>query len=214
MKDTDQLLKRAEKIGVRLKPAQIEKLSLFVDMILEKGVKMGLSGRKNREEIYEKDILDSLFLAPYIPPLGKILDIGSGVGIPGIPLKIIFPDASFFLLDAKRKAALFLEDAARVLSLTNLRIKQSRAEDIFDETFDLILGRAVAQAPHFLEVAHALLAQNGEIILQKGKKWDAEAGEAAPVLSRLNLRIDGIVRGPLGEQKLIFIKRNLRECFT
>ena len=207
MKNLEQLLKQAENIGVKLNPNEAEKLSVFVRMILDKGIKMGLSGRESEEEIYEKDILDSLLLAPFVPLKGRVLDVGTGVGVPGIPLKILFPEVPFYLIDAKRKATLFLEEVVEKLSLTNIRIKHTRVEDLPCEPHDLILGRAVSPAPHFLEAASFLMAQDGQIILQKGRKWAAEEQETLPVLARSKLKISRVINGLIGEQKLVFVER-------
>src|SRR5579872_3672976 len=149
------LSKQAGQHGLTLQPAQIEQLLSFAEFVSDQGIAAGLSGRKTFEEVLEKDILDSLLLVPHIRREDTLLDIGSGAGFPGIPLKIALPTLRATLLEAKRKAASFLHAAVERLSLTSVRIEERRAEEIGSSPvwrgcFDDVVGRAVAPLERFI----------------------------------------------------------------
>lgn len=122
-------------------------------------------------EVAVKHFLDSLASAGIIPPGSSMLDMGSGGGFPGIPLKIILPSLSVFLVDSSRKKVSFLKHVIRTLGLEGINAFQARVEDLSKnkERFDVVICRAFSSLDKFIESALPVLAENGIMIALKGK---------------------------------------------
>lgn len=181
-------------------------------MVWERGVVLGLSGRKSLEEIFRKDILDSLLIAPHLHPKDWVLDIGSGAGFPGIPLKIAVPDLGLCLLDSRKKAVKFLREVIRNLGL-EAEVLEGRAEVLGQEPcwkgkFSAVLGRAVAPLPQFIRWACPFLRPGGKLLLQKGKKLEEELARSATTLRKFSLFLDGVFPGLEGDQRLVILKKS------
>jgi 16S rRNA (guanine527-N7)-methyltransferase len=113
--------------------------------------------------------------ATFLSPDASLLDIGSGGGFPGIPLKIIFPDLSVCLIESSRKKVSFLKHVVRTLQLQNIEVIEGRAEDFSPETpFGVIVSRAVSKLGQLIEISRSLLADDGMIVAFKGKDIKAE----------------------------------------
>lgn len=206
------LEQEAERRGISLTAKQTETLNRFASIVLEKAVIWGISGRKTLDEILGKDILDSLLLIPYIKETGSALDIGSGAGFPGIPLKIVFPAISFRFLEAKKKATRFLEEAIAELCLPGAQVTWMRAEDAakvaeFKGKFEVVFGRAVAPMEDFLAIAAPFVGSGGRIVFQKGKRWQEELSAAEQLIATLGFDIESRAPGLEGEQKIIALKK-------
>lgn len=125
-------------------------------------------------EIAVKHFLDSLIPAVMVPPGAVLLDIGSGGGFPGIPLKVFIPSLSVTLIDASRKKVSFLKHVIRTLKLDKTEALHCRAEDltsdpIYSGRFDVIISRALTSLEFFVRLALPLLAEQGSIIALKGE---------------------------------------------
>ena len=131
-------------------------------------------------EVAVKHFVDSLAPAKRISPGASLLDIGSGSGFPGIPLKVIMPSLAVTLIDASRKRVNFLKHVIRTLKLGGIEAVHIRAEDLADDPayrkrFDTITSRALTDLKSFIHQARPLLAVNGRMIALKGKMDQAEA---------------------------------------
>lgn len=230
------LFDQARRREIVLESSQVETLCSLAELVWTKGTHLGLSGRKSFEEILEKDILDSLLLVPLVlahPPLSfslresnpsimldsrsgndmkvvTLLDIGSGAGFPGIPLKVAVPSLSVTLLEAKQKGVRFLEEARGELNL-DFDICLGRAEELkngpnLKGSFDAVTGRAVAPLARFLGWGAPFLKSGGKLILQKGKKWEVEMNEAKPLFKKLKLTLESVLPGLEGEQKIMVLR--------
>lgn len=146
-----------------------EKLVRYLELMLEWNKVYNLTSITEPREMIYLHLIDSLMVQKFI--LGKhILDVGTGAGLPGIPLAIALPNTHWVLLDKAGKKTRFLTQAVAELGLKNVRIENNRCEDYHPSAmFDNILSRAFASLAIFAETTKHLLAQDGRLIAMKGK---------------------------------------------
>lgn len=164
----------ANELNISLDRKKIELLGRHAVELLRWNQTINLTAITDPEKIAVNHFLDSLAPAPMIPPNASLLDIGSGGGFPGIPLKILMPSMSVMLIDSSRKKINFLKHAIRTLDLHNIDARQIRAEDLIKDGvptyfFDVIISRALSSMNAFVHMALPLLSKDGIIILMKGK---------------------------------------------
>ena len=159
----------ASELGVELTPEQAAKLIAHLDLMDEWGQRMNLTAIRDREQQLTKHVLDSLSVIPYLRG-GRIADVGSGAGFPGIPLAIVMPDARFALIESTGKKCRFLEHVRDALELTNVEVIQARAEAWKPAVrYDTVLARAVGPVADLVKNAGALVAGNGRLLAMKGR---------------------------------------------
>ena len=163
-----------------------------------------VSRKTNEEDFWTIHFLDSLLpLREYDFSGKKILDFGSGGGLPGIPLKIVFPDAKVYLLESKKKKAESLKKFIKKLDLKECFTIVSRLEDLREEWnnfFDVIVCRSVKILPKFKEKMFRILRESGKIILYKSKMLD-------DVKIFRNYRIFDVSHSEIGERKIVEISK-------
>jgi 16S rRNA (guanine527-N7)-methyltransferase len=169
----------AASAGVELSDAQHAKLAQFIDLLLAANARMNLTRITSVAEANVNHIADALTLLPHLPKSPHALaDVGSGGGVPGIPLAIARPDARVTLIEATKKKAAFLRDAARTLQLTNVTVLDQRAEDVGRvtqrESFDVAVARAVATVDWLAEWCLPLVRLGGKMLAMKGPKASEE----------------------------------------
>jgi len=168
------LVKGASALGVGLGEPEIDKFMLYLAELKRWGAKMNLTARADEKEIISRHFLDSLCLLPTLRALGckKILDMGSGAGFPGLPLKITAPELDITLMDAREKRVFFLRHLIRSLGLTTgISAIKGRAEVIpqgLAADFDCVTSRAFSHLNTFLPLAVPYLVEGGHIIAMKG----------------------------------------------
>jgi 16S rRNA (guanine527-N7)-methyltransferase len=157
------------------------------------------------EEAWTKHAADSLSLVPELralPAGAKVADVGSGGGLPAIPLALALPELQFTLVESTGKKARFLEEAASALGLSNVKVTAERAESFGQsaarESFDAVTSRALSRLPVLLELCLPLLRVGGLKLAIKGEQAELEVEEAARALSVLGARVEGLWRGPTG----------------
>lgn len=170
-------------------PEQEKLLKMFQELVLEKNKVMNLTAITEEKAFYLRHFVDSAMLLQFTALKGRVLDLGTGAGFPGIPLAILCPDAEFVLMDALQKRIRFLEEAVAQLGLGHVRLIHSRAEDgargPLRESFDFVVTRALAPLPVLLEYALPYLKVGGRLYAYKGTKIHEElekSGEALKIL--------------------------------
>jgi len=190
----------AQKLGLYLSPKQLEQFSIYYQELVDWNRRVNLTSITGYEEVQVGHFLDSLTvtLAMKLPAgVGSfgIIDVGSGAGLPGIPVKILLPDVKLVLLEATAKKANFLRHLIAKLVLDNVEVVVGRAEEVahdaqFRERFELVLSRAVAPLPTLAELTLPFCAVGGSFVAQKKGAIDLEVSKASRAITMLggNLR--------------------------
>ncbi|MGZ5008721.1 MAG: 16S rRNA (guanine(527)-N(7))-methyltransferase RsmG [Methylobacter sp.] len=170
---------------------QVDRLLDFIKLIEKWNKAYNLTAIRNREEMARLHILDSLAIVPHIE--GKrIIDIGTGAGLPGIPLAICLPDIHFTLLDSNAKKTRFVQQVILELKLKNVEVLHSRVEDYHPEQgYDAVLTRAFASLPDIVKLTSHLLSKDGVLLAMKGQSLDAELAEVTAQKSVIAVSVPG-----------------------
>jgi 16S rRNA (guanine527-N7)-methyltransferase len=201
----------AARLGMPLEDRQVDRLLRYRDLVLAGTKRMNLTGARSKDGILRTLILDSLCLAHTLPTdLVQshdllVVDVGSGAGVPGIPLAILFPDWRLVLVESVQKKARFIEETARALSLDSVMVVAERAETlgrVIDrrDRADVCLARAVAGLPTLLEYCAPLTKTGGWLIFPKSGPVESEIRSAETAAEQLRCELSFIkpVEGSLG----------------
>jgi 16S rRNA (guanine527-N7)-methyltransferase len=152
----------------------VAKLLAFIALIEKWNKTYNLTAIRRRDEMVNLHLLDSVSILPHLE--GKrIIDVGTGAGLPSIPLSIFCPDIEFQLLDSNAKKTRFVQQAILELKLPNVKVTHSRVEDFEPEKrFDTVLTRAFASLPEIIELTQHLISENGTLLCMKGQTPDEE----------------------------------------
>ena len=143
-------------------------LASYLDLLVKWNGKINLTSEKTPSEILHRHIFDSLQYARVISPNDNIMDIGSGAGFPGVPLKIVYPSLALTLVESQRKRCSFLEAVVFNLSLKNTRVVNERAEKIsLKPRVGVVILRAVSDIKTCLDLAVSFLVKGGKVVLKK-----------------------------------------------
>ncbi len=202
-----------EKAGIILNKEKIELFEKYLFLLEEWNKKINLTTIRVREEVVIKHFIDSLFVLKQVPLSGKIADIGSGGGFPGIPLKIMNPSLKITLIEPIRKRASFLKTVISGLKLKNIFVYNGRAEAFSEkEIFEFTISRALSDLKTFCWLSLPLLKQEGFLIAMKG----AETVEEEAALKEIEKNIKFIEKKEYelpkksGSRSLLI----LQKCFT
>jgi len=155
-------------LGLALSAAAREQLLVYLEQLHKWNQAYNLSGIKNIQHMLDLHILDSLALAPYVDA-DLIADVGTGAGLPGIPLAICFPEKQFRLIDSNSKKTRFIFQTAALLGLRNVEVAHCRAEDYeSDPQVAIVTSRAFASLRDFVERCERMLADDGKFLAMKG----------------------------------------------
>ena len=196
-----------------ISPAEIlagphgEKLRHYARLLLEDGDRLGLTSLREEDRILQELVLDSLAGSGLITEGAKVLDLGSGGGCPGIPLAIARPDCSFLLVEANQRKAGFLQRAAEVLELANVKVAPQRSEELAQQTahravYDYVVAKAVAALPTLIELTVPFLQVHGHLIAYKGPSVAQEIELCKRALFELKAKILRISPYRNGERSL------------
>ncbi|WP_407921558.1 16S rRNA (guanine(527)-N(7))-methyltransferase RsmG [Actinomadura soli] len=153
------------------------------------GVERGLMGPREVDRLWERHLINCAVVSEAIPADARVVDVGSGAGLPGIVLAIVRPDLRIILLEPLLRRTTFLDECVEMLDLRNVEVRRGRAEDMVGEiTVDVATARAVAPLKRLVTWALPLLRPDGELLALKGERAAAELDEAEPVLKRLGAR--------------------------
>lgn len=173
MKASELLKSGAKELGVELSEGQIELFILYLSQLKLWNEKINLTSLRADRDIILKHFIDSIVPAEYIDHSAALLDIGSGGGFPGVPLKIVRPDLDVTLLESSEKKVSFLKDLIRKLDLKGIKAFSARAEDARNgvprQSFDYVITRAVGSVQHVLGLSLPYVRKDGLIILMRGR---------------------------------------------
>lgn len=196
----------AKKLGLELTQAQLEQFETYYHELVDWNQKINLTAITDYGEVQLKHFLDSLTVTlAWQPAKGNaVIDVGTGAGMPGIPLKIVFPSIKLVLLEATAKKVSFLHHIKEKLGLNDVEIIVGRAEEVahvaqYRERFDLVLSRAVAPLPALVELTLPFCATGGSFIAQKKGSIDDEIGRADKAIKLLGGRLSGVKKIELNE---------------
>lgn len=173
------LVKGALIYGILLDEKMVEVFDLYLRELLKWNQKINLTSIRTEKGIILKHFLDSLSVVPHFPSISTLLDIGSGAGFPGIPLKMIRPSLEVTLIDSVRKKIDFQRHIIRTLGLTGITAIHGRIQDkeflkTMQNQFEAVISRAFADLKTFLPLARPFLKQGGFIIAMRGKGDEEE----------------------------------------
>lgn len=219
--NVEKLYACAQKLGFELSQRQLEQFSVYYHELIDWNRRINLTAITGYEEVQIKHFCDSLsvilggqpFVAANRP---RVLDVGTGAGFPGIPLKILLPGIGLVLLESVAKKGAFLRHLVEKLGLENVEVVIGRAEEIahlteYREKFDIVLSRGVAPLPTLVELTLPLCKIGGSSIAQKKGNIDVEVAQAATAMGVLGGSLREIKRVELdelaGERYLVIIDK-------
>ncbi|OGR36985.1 MAG: 16S rRNA (guanine(527)-N(7))-methyltransferase RsmG [Desulfuromonadales bacterium GWD2_61_12] len=178
--------------GLALPDETCGRLEIFLDELLRWNTQINLTAITGREEALEKHLVDALTVLPLLVGNERLLDLGSGGGVPGLPLKLARNGLDLLSVDAVAKKILFQRQVARKLKLTGFEAWHGRAEDVpgrvnCRDSFDVVISRAFASLTDFARLARPCLRPGGWLIAMKGPEGEREQAEAETVLRELHL---------------------------
>jgi len=198
----ERLVEGAAEFGIEISETQMEQFRLFHALMVEWNEKMNLTRIIEWEHVVGRHFLDSLSLVTALPPEAlrpdaTLLDVGSGAGVPGVPLKIVFPGVNVTLLEATQKKAFFLEQVVDQLGLPGLEVRAGRAESLaFDpdlrEVFDAVVARGVAKLPVLVELMAGFCRVGGVALAQKSAAPHDEVRAASAAMETMGVEVEEV----------------------
>lgn len=200
-------LELCEGFGLAFDDGDIERLGRYLALLYAANSVVNLTAITDLEEAWTRHIFDSLTLIPLLvelPEGSHIADVGTGGGMPGIPLAIALPNHRFTLLEATGKKVQFLNAATAALGLPNVEVVQGRAETlgqqhkVYRESFDAVCARALGAMNVAAELTVPLMRPGGSVLLTKGARADEELAHATEALRELHAVHAGTIETPTG----------------
>ena len=209
-------------MGVEFEADDVERLGLFLSMLMHANSVVNLTAIREPEAAWERHMLDALTLLPLfsdLPEGARVGDVGSGGGLPAVPLAILQPNLAFSLIESTGKKADFLRRAASGLGLTSVEVLAERAEDVGSfstrsspgsrrDVFDIVTARAVGRIAMIAELCVPLVKVGGRVVLVKGERADEELAEAAEALRMLHAEHVGTLETPTG--RVVVLEKTMR----
>ena len=166
---------------------QIDQARSFAQTLANDSDELGLLGPRELDKLWSRHILNSAVVAELVRPGDKVADVGSGAGLPGIPMAIARPDAQFVLIEPMERRSSWMLEVVEDLGLKNVRVLRSRAEDVTEQDFDIVTARAVAALDKLLKMCVPLLKPGGALIALKGSKAAEEIANSKKLEKKLGI---------------------------
>ncbi len=219
----NKLVNICNKINIEISDDQINCFEKYYELLIEKNKVMNLTAITDKEDVIVKHFIDSIALIPYLTDKGininnklKIIDIGTGAGFPGLPLKIMMPDVKFTLLDSLNKRVSFLNEVIDELKLKDIEALHGRAEDYasdnkYREKYDICVSRAVANLSTLSEYCIPFVKENGFFISYKAGESEEEINKSKNAIKILGGKINKVeefvLPGTDASRVFVFIRK-------
>lgn len=193
----EKLIINVDKLGINLSEIQLKQFYNYMNLLIEWNKKINLTAITEPDEIILKHFVDSLTISKYISDGTKVVDVGTGAGFPGIPLKIVRQDVDITLLDSLQKRINFLDEVINELNLEKITTIHSRVEDFgknkkYREEFDIATSRAVANLSTLSEYLLPLVKVGGKVISMKGSLIQEELENSKNAIKILGGQIEKV----------------------
>ena len=219
----NKLVNICNKINIEISDDQINCFEKYYELLIEKNKVMNLTAITDKEDVIVKHFIDSIALIPYLLDKGininnelKIIDIGTGAGFPGLPLKIMMPDVKFTLLDSLNKRVSFLNEVIDELKLKDIEALHGRAEDYasdnkYREKYDICVSRAVANLSTLSEYCIPFVKEDGFFISYKAGESEEEINKSKNAIKILGGKINKVeefvLPGTDASRVFVFIRK-------
>ena len=199
------LARGAADLGLRLTQPQLEQFQHYYEYLVQWNGRVNLTAVTGPEEVQTRHFLDSLNLSAVLPRdlsrSRRVLDVGSGAGLPGLPLKIAYPQLDVTLLEATAKKTAFLEHVVMKLGLPGVRVHRGRAEELAHDpahrqAYDLVASRAVAKLSVLAELCLPFCLLGGLVVAQKGPVVENEIADARSAVQSMGGRLKEVIEVP------------------
>lgn len=204
------LLLKLEENNIKINNDDVNKFYLYMNNLLEWNQKINLTAIKSEKDIIVKHFIDSIIIDKYVNG-NEVLDIGSGAGFPGIPLKIVNDNLNITLIDSVNKKVNFMNDSINKLKLKNIRAIHVRAEEMahekmFREKFDIVVSRAVANMSTLVEYMLPFVKVGGKCLCLKGPNCEEEINISKNAIRKLGGKIEEVIEYKLeGNERCLVI---------
>jgi 16S rRNA (guanine527-N7)-methyltransferase len=179
-------------LNISVSDEMVYKLLAFIYLIEKWNKAYNLTAIRHRKDMVNLHLLDSLAILPYLQG-SHIMDVGTGAGLPGIPLAICRPDIEFQLIDSNAKKTRFVQQAILELKLPNVKVTHSRIEEfILENRFDMVLTRAFASLPEILDLTQHVLDEKGVLLCMKGQIPQEELQDIKAKTTLISLNVPHI----------------------
>jgi 16S rRNA (guanine527-N7)-methyltransferase len=200
-------------LGIDLSPGQRASLTAYRELLLDANTRMNLTAIRAPDEADSRLIAESLAIVPLMcSSPGAIMDVGSGGGIPGIPLAIALPDSRVDLVDATAKKVEAMQRMCDSLELSNARAIRGRSEELARDPqmrgrYTVVTARAVARLATLVEYTLPFLQAGGIAVLPKGESVHDEVAEAREAIEMLGGRLQDVIRSPVNQARFVVIEQ-------
>ena len=200
------------RFGIELTDHQLDLFRIYLDELWTWNRKFNLTGLEDRKRVVIELFLDSLLPSPVLPIEGSLLDVGSGAGFPGLPLKIHCPRRDTFLLEPNSKKASFLRHVLRLMQLREVQTIKSRVEHLPKETrYDLVTARAVAELGKTLDWCAPLVNPGGLLVVYLGARAEENLKERERSVAdhhlRVSKRLSYVLPGKRSERHTVIFEK-------
>lgn len=212
----------ARELGIDLSKEQLARFHRYFEILVEWAERVSLTTVKDEEGVQRRHFLESAALIPILKEQGltlegkSLIDVGSGTGVPGIPLKILVPSLELTLVEAKQRKAEFLQALLPEIGLEDVTLVTRRAEEVghdprHREHYDFAAAKALAPLRTLAELTLPFLVMGGVVIAPKGKETENEIKEAAVALETLKGSVRAVEPLPLGDprQRVVLLDKDL-----